>query len=99
MLAVTLYQKIMIGTTSFGILDQLAICTPHADNAGMLLHVNGKFTMETFKPSLCCTVSLYTGPHCQFRGVDQGTKVFVYWFKVQIFYDKPIYLSDPSSQM
>jgi hypothetical protein len=52
----------MIGTTSFGISDQLAICTPHADNAGMLLHVNGKFTMETFKPSLCCTVSLYIGP-------------------------------------
>ena len=55
--------------------------------------------METFKPSLCSTVSLYTGPHCQFRGVDQCTKVFVYGFKVEIFYDKPIYLSDPSSQM
>ena len=89
----------MIGTTSFGISDQLAICTPHADNAGMLLHVNGKFRMETFKPSLCCTVSLYTDPHCPFRGVYQGTKVFVYGLKVQIFYDKPIYLSDPSSQM
>jgi hypothetical protein len=100
LLAATLYQKIMIGTTSFGISDQLAICTtPHAGNAGMLLHVNGKFTMETFKPSLCCTVSHYTGLHCQFRGVDQGTKVFVYGFKVKICYDKPIYLSDPSSQM
>lgn len=38
-------------------------------------------------------------PHCQFRGVDQGTKVFVYGFQVEIFYDKPISLSDPSSQM
>jgi hypothetical protein len=53
----------------------------HAGNAGMLLHVNGTFTMETFKPSLCCTVSLYTDPHCPFRGVDQGTKVFVYVYR------------------
>jgi hypothetical protein len=40
----------MIGTTSSGISDQLRdIYTPYAGVAGMLLHMNGKFTMGKLK--------------------------------------------------
>jgi len=40
--------------------------TPDTDAAGMLLHINEKFTMGKSKSSLCRKVSFLTGPHCQF---------------------------------
>jgi hypothetical protein len=45
----------MIGTTSSAILDQLRdtfLYTPYAGAAGMLLHINGNFTMGKLKSFL-----------------------------------------------
>jgi hypothetical protein len=42
----------MIGTTISGISYQLRDVVPYADAAGMLLHVNGKFTLGKLKSSL-----------------------------------------------
>jgi hypothetical protein len=42
--------------------------------AGMLLHINGKFTMGKLKSSLCRKVSFLTATHCLFRGVGQYMK-------------------------
>jgi hypothetical protein len=40
----------------------------------MLLHINGKFTMENWNHLFCRKVSFLIAPHCQFRGVGQGIK-------------------------
>jgi hypothetical protein len=48
--------------------------TPYAGTAGMLLHINGKFTMGKLKSSLCRNVSFLTDTHCRFLGVGQGMK-------------------------
>ena len=41
----------------------------------MLLHINGKLTMEKLKSSLFLRkMSFLTAPYCQFRGVGQGMK-------------------------
>jgi hypothetical protein len=37
--------------------------TPYAGAAGMLLHIDGKFTMVKLKSSLCRKDSFLTGPH------------------------------------
>lgn len=54
-----LAAALMIGTTSFEISDQLVICTPHAGDAGMLLHINGTFTIEQLKLSLLYNFEVY----------------------------------------
>ena len=41
---------------------------------GMLLHINGKFTMGKLKSSLCRKVPFLTAPHCLFWGVGQEMK-------------------------
>jgi hypothetical protein len=46
----------------------------YAGAAGMLLHINGKFTMGKLKSSLCRRASFLTDPHCRFRSVGQGRK-------------------------
>ena len=46
----------------------------HAGAAGMLLHINVKFTMEIWNQILCRKISLVTTPHFQFRGVGQDVK-------------------------
>jgi hypothetical protein len=52
LLAATLYQEILIGTTNSGISYQLReIYITYADAAGMLLNINGKFTMGKLKSS------------------------------------------------
>ena len=48
--------------------------TPYAGAAGMLLHMNGKFTIEKLKSYLLSQRLVLTAPHCQFRGVGQGMK-------------------------
>jgi hypothetical protein len=53
-------------TLEYGINGE--IYTPYGDAAGLLIHINGKFTMGKLKPS----VSFLTTPHCQLRGVGQG---------------------------
>ena len=54
LLSATLYQGILIGTTISGISDHwyIYIYIPYTDAAGMLLHINGEFTMEKLKSSL-----------------------------------------------
>jgi hypothetical protein len=47
------------------------IYTPYAGAAGMLLHINGKFTMGKLRWYL---LSFLTAPHCQFGRVGQGMK-------------------------
>ena len=47
------HKEVLIGTTSSRISYILrAIYTPYAGAAGMLLHINGKFTMGKLKSSL-----------------------------------------------
>ena len=60
----------MIGTTSFVISEyQREIHTPYANAPGMLLHINGKYTIVKLKSSLFCRkVYFLTVSHCQFRG-------------------------------
>jgi hypothetical protein len=45
----------------------------YTDAAGMLLHINGKFTMGKCYALIWLRVSFF-GPHCQLPGVDQGIK-------------------------
>ena len=45
-------EEIMIGTTISGISYQLRDVVPYADVAGMLLNINGKFTLGKLKSSL-----------------------------------------------
>ena len=65
----------MIVTTISGMSYQLGDIYSICRYAGMLLHINGKFTMGKLKSFLCRNVSFLPVPHCQFRGVGQGVKV------------------------
>ena len=40
----------------------------------MLLHINGKFTIEKLKSSICRKVPFLTAHHCLFRVVGQDMK-------------------------
>ena len=48
--------------------------TPYTGAAGILLHINGKFTVGKLKSSICRKVSLLTDPNCQFGGVGPDMK-------------------------
>ena len=76
----TLYLKILIGTTNPEILYKLKdIYTPCECAAGMLLHINGKFTMGKLKSSLLysCFVlnrpllSIYMCRSRKFKWIDE----------------------------
>jgi hypothetical protein len=64
-------MEILIGTTSSGISYQLRYIyiVPYAGAAGMLLHINGKFTMGKLKSSLLSKSFVLIALYCQFRGV------------------------------
>ena len=67
------------------------IYTPYAGAAGMLLHINGKFTMEILNHLFCRKVSFLIAPHCQFWGVGQGMKqTYLYlWYPLfQVQWDR-----------
>jgi hypothetical protein len=50
----------MIKTTCAGISDKWEVYTAYAAAAGMLLHINGKFTMGQSKSSILCEVLFVT---------------------------------------
>ena len=53
LVAASSIKDILIGATSSGISYHLRdIYTPYVSAAGMLLHINGKFTMRILKSSL-----------------------------------------------
>jgi hypothetical protein len=52
LLAVTLYQGNHDRNYKLGNIVSTAIYTPYAGAAGMLLRINGRFTMEKLKSSL-----------------------------------------------
>jgi hypothetical protein len=53
-LKLTVIKEILIGTTSSGMEYRIIreIYAPYAGASGMLLHINGKFTMGKLKSSL-----------------------------------------------
>jgi hypothetical protein len=77
LLAASSIKDIMIGDTSSGIsyhLRDIYSIYIYIYAAGMLLHINGKFTMGKLKSSLCRKVPFLTTPHCLFWGVGQKMK-------------------------
>ena len=85
-------KDILIGATSSEISHHLRdIHSIYIYAAGMLLHINGKFTMGRLKSSLCCKVPFLTAPTCLFRGVGQDMKqTYLYlWYPLfQVQYDR-----------
>ena len=85
-------KDILIGATSSEISYHLRdIYSIYIYAAGMLLHINGKFTMGKLKSSLCCKVPFLTAPNCLFRGVGQDMKqTYLYlWYPLfQVQYDR-----------
>ena len=70
-------NEILIGATSSEIsyhLRDIYSIYIYIYAAGMLLHINGKFTMGKLKSSLCRKVPFLTASHCLFRGVGQEMK-------------------------
>ena len=83
LLAASSIKDIMIGATSSGISYHLRdIYSINIYAAGMLPHINGKFTIGKLKSSLCRKVSFLTAPHCLFWGVGQEMKqMYLYlWY-------------------
>ena len=75
LLAASSTKDILIGATSSDISYHLRdIYSIYIYAAGMLLHINGKFTMGKLKSSLCRKVPFLTATHCLFRGVGQDMK-------------------------
>ena len=79
LLASSSIKDIMIGATSSGISYHLRDIYSiyiyiYIYAAGMLLHINGKFTMGKLKSSLCRKVSFLIAPYCLFWGVGQEIK-------------------------
>ena len=63
--------------------------TPYVSFAGMLLHINGKFTMKNLNNLFCCKVSFLTGHHCRFRCVVHCMKqAYLYMQYICILYFK-----------
>ena len=72
-----------MGTSISGISYQLRgiqMYTPYVGGAGMLLYMNGKFTMGKLKSFLCRQVSFLTAHHCQLQHCNlAGTfKTYIY---------------------
>ena len=61
----------------------------YAGAARMLLHINGKFTIENWINFFCRKVSFLAAPHCQFQGVGQGMgskKYYIYHGSYELTY-------------
>jgi hypothetical protein len=83
LLAASSTKDILIGATSSDISYHLRdIYSIYIYAAGMLLHINGKFTMRKLKSSLCRKVPFLTANPCLFRGVGQDMKqIYLYlWY-------------------
>ena len=74
MLAATIYQENPDRNQKVWNIVSTERYTPYTGAAGMLLHINDKFTTGKLKLSLLCQVSFLAASRCQFRGIGQGMK-------------------------